>query len=366
LAFYRQLRREKMAAYGAPGRRGGRGYITPADVDISEIMKGVMFDKNSCGSPTPNGLNDQYAVFDTAVVDYPAALEQGLYRFNIVTESVTSDQRVGVLTTLSNVIQIETYPFFVGVPPIVAVDAGSIAGVIGLVPNTGPTDPRTADPVTGVSSQLDYASRVTLYLTNIGVQSFTDRSGRRHHFEYTATEVGDPNGPGAKMLLTPVQSVYTFTQPISDISHLTFQFNTPDGPLVLPTDQIRGVTLSTNGAGSLIVTTPIRLPGGGVVDLTTLLFPGDRIYLVGVNISGVLNDAEISNYLSKPAGLFVGIGITANTLDLDPNVSLPTVGPNVGMISNTPITLWIAKNRFRAPLRFRTLCPKITNSILPV
>jgi len=363
-----------------PGRVAPPPRALGAGSNIHELLKAQEFSSNSAACAThselnkpcvnePYGTSDQYLVADSALIQGPSQANQGRFVFNVFAQGATGEGHIGVRQQLEQVVEIETFPFCVGVPPVVNPDAGAIPGVITTAANAGADDPRNSDPVTGTASQLAFCERVTLEIVEIGGQSFSDYNQRVHTFEYTAEAVGQPGSAGARVLLTPVNSRYVFTQPLQKLDSLTLQFNNPDVPLSLPIDTIDSVTLATNGASQLVINAPSRLQSGTEVDFTTapLLVPGDRIFLTGVNLtSATPNFRDIQTYLSNPNGLFVGTPIASQVVSLDPIPTLPTVGANQQIPSSTPIRLLIAKNRVRAPFRIQGLMPRTTNYKLPV
>ena len=206
---------------------------------------------------------------------------------------------------------------------------------------------------------------MTVYIPEVGLQSFHDYNHRLHHFEYTASLVGVDGEPGTRMLLTPVNDIYTFTQPLKSIDGLTLQFSSPDAPLALPVDAVDGVTFATDGAGAVVVTAPAALSNGSPVDLSALLLPGDRVFFDGVTLGGATPDfLAIQAYLSKSDGLFVGAAVTARTLTLDPALTLPTVGLNTAVPTSTSVRMRIAKNRLRAPFRVRKIVERVSNYLI--
>jgi hypothetical protein len=351
-------------------------------IDTREVLKAIAFDSKNprCDShfeksrPCPTdvyGVSDQFLVLDSAQAVHPGLWNVGQYKFNFAPQRAAGDQVVGIRDVIETTIQLAVAPFCIPLPLLVDVDEAG--PTLTLTPNPGATDPRAnSDPVDGARSQLAHCSRVTLYFPELGEQSFFDFKSRRHHFEFDATVVGTVGQAGARMKLTPVSdlsSVYTFTDPIRDIHGLTAQFYSPDQPLRLPPDEIHGVTLVTTGASVLQIVAPATRSDGVALSFSDLLEPGDRVYLDNVTIDPTVattNARELSAYLNKPDGLFVGaVGtITATTFLPDPNID-PGLGASVSVTSTTPIRLRIAKNRLRIPLRCRCVKPRLTNYIVP-
>jgi len=310
----------------------------------------------------PHGASDQYLVLDTAQCEENRP-ERGEFRFNIVPQRAAVGRTVGVRDTLKTVTEIQTFPFTVPLPLLVA--APTSYPTLTLAANAGATNPYAdTDPVGGLSSQLAQGTRVTLYLTEAGEQCFHDFKGRRHLFEYEASLVGTVANPDARMLLTPVNDIFIFTQPITDMHGITMRFFTPDEELRLPPDEFRNVQLTTNGAGRIIINiTDLRY------NLTNIIKSGDRIFLDGAQVVASAGSTtrvrELNDFLSRPDGLCVGANITASTLDTDPSIVPAAFGANVSLPTLGSITLRVAKNRIRAPFRIRRIIEGVTNYIEP-
>lgn len=362
------------------GRHHERGTLVE-DVDPREILKAIAFDSKNprCDShfeksrPCPTdvyGLSDQFLVLDSAQAVHPGKWNTGRYQFNFAPQRASGAQVVGIRDVIETAIQIAVAPFCIPLP--VLVDPDEVSPTLTLTPNPAVPDVRADDdPIGGARSQLIHGSRVTLYFPELGEQSFFDFKDRRHHFEFDATLVGTVGSPGAKMKLTPVSdlsSVFTFTDPIKDIHGLTAQFFSPDQPLRLPPDEIHGITLVTTATNELQIVGTGTRSDGVALDFTALLVAGDRIFLDNVTIDPTVattNARELSAYLTKPDGLFVGTtGLTATAFRLDPDI-VPGLGASVTVTSTTPIRLRIAKNRLRIPLRCRCVKPRLTNYISP-
>lgn len=359
-------------------------------VDSHELLKTIAFKARSSACdehfeksrPCPSevhGVSDQYVILDSVLSACPSSsAAKGVYKFNFAVQHDSGEQFVGVRDTMDTIIQIQTFPFCMALPLTVDPDVPTGSANLTTAINPGPTDPRgLGNPVTGSLSQLAHCPRVTLYFNELGLQSHADFKRRRHHFEYTATVEGTVGNAGARMLLTPVNNIFVFTEPIQDISALTCQFYGPDEPLRFPQDVIKGVTLATRAGGDIEIIGPATLEDGTALDFTSLLVPGDRIFLDNVNLStstagpadiapAAVNDVPaIENYLGKADGLFVGANITADRFDLDPAPTPTNIAVSTAIIESTTITLRIAKNRMRAPFRLRRVVKRLTNYISP-
>lgn len=364
------------------GRGGPRRGIHPAggdEFDVHEALKANVFgarnprcdDHFEKSRPCPGGVygvSDHHLVLDSALVadGYPGDRERGVYRFNFM---VQGDGRPGVVATWSEIVtvtQIQVFPFCLALPELLDLPT-SFSGLT-LTSNPGSDDPRAdTDPVGGLRSQVSpNCGRVVMELVELGSQSVHDYRGR-HHFEFTSELLGDPASPGARMRLTPVMDTYTFTEPIKDIHGLTLRFRASEKELRFPLDRIEGVRLQTGGAGQLLVLAPATVMSSGPIDFSQLLLPGDRVYLEGVDINpdDFTSAASLTAYLNRPEGLFVGANVNTSDFDLDPSVNPAGLGANAAIASRSPLTLRIAKNRMRVPLRVRGVVDRLTNYIAP-
>lgn len=346
-------------------------------VDVHEAQKGVVFEERDprCDShfeknrPCPSavyGVSDQHIVLDSAMARENRS-SSGRYGFNIAPQRTGDGHILGVHDTLDTIIQIQVFEFCMPLPLLNDIDASG-GDSLTLTPAAGAFNPRADDdPVGGLRSQLAHCPRVTMHIPEISAQSFYDFKGRRHHFEFDAAVDGTLGEPGARLRLTPVNSVFVFTKPLKDLHDLSLQFYGPDEPLRFPPDEFRhGVSLATNGAGVLVVTVPASYEGAAV-DLTALLVAGDRIFFDGITSDPavVAANGEFDSYLNRADGLYVGTTITANTFTTDPTIAVAGVGINTALASSTAITLRIPKHRMRLPMRFRKVVPELTNYIAP-
>lgn len=344
------------------------------DVDTHEIMKREIFKDPSgkCGDhfeksfPCPSdpyGVSDHYVVLDSLLAIMANPYE-GKYQFNITPQQKGQRKKLGMKNKMEQVYQIQLWEGYMPLPLLLEDIDVAAHNSLTLTANAGVSDPRTStNPITGQLSQLAHGARVRLHLTTVGEQSHFDFHSR-HHFDFVAELEGTVGEPNARMKLTPINQLYTFTEPIKAIAELGLQFYGPDEPLRFPPDEISGVTLSTDAGSDILVTVPESF-NDRAVDLTTLVVPGDRIFLEGVDITVAGNlRRDISDYLNSLDGLFVGATITATTLELDPQIN-PGLGAGTTLTSSTTITLRIAKNRMVIPMRSRGLVSKFTNLIAP-
>ena len=364
--------------------------------DVHELLKREMFapgvpacsDHYEKSRPCPasvHGVSDQYVVLDSFAKSKGSKVERGEFSFNFMVQGVTRDQIIGVKETLDTIIEAEVYAFSIPHLPfdefnpttIHLMTPGLPAGALTL--NAAlPTDGAF---VTNAQSQFPFSKRVTMYLREIGLQSFSDPDDRRHHFEFEAADMsevvccsGTPPDKGRvedHIALTPLRNGerFVFTNPIKDIHGLTVCFYNPTNPLRFPPDVLYGATAATNAATLLEFT---------YVDQTNLinLAVDDRIFIDGF----VTGDQMLDTYVGRPEGHLIGAGGftltppaaprdgTTVTFRLNPDIDLSVF---VGFVANSPvvsteqINIKIAKNRVRIPIRFRRVVDRLTNYIAP-
>ena len=314
-----------------PPRSRASVYQAPQSLDVHELLKrqafasrgadcDTHFEKNR---PCPNsvhGVSDQYMILDSFhKVQAGSRPEQGVLKFNFMIQGVTGDQVIGVVDTLDTIIGIETCSFCIPRLPLDNFDAGEMTrrepafSVLGLAADSSASSTlpsaETSDPLTDPRTQLPFCERVTVYLQEIGLQSYSDSNRRRHHFEFMAQIAGQsrktpaggdsPEPNGDRLHLRPLLCgrYYLFTNPIKDIHGLTVCFYNPDHPIKFPPDVLYGATVkNVGGAFTIEYTDPT-----GLINLAE----GDRIYIRGFRSGHRILD----QWALRPEGHLVG-GIT--------------------------------------------------------
>lgn len=184
--------------------------------------------------------------------------------------------------------------------------------------------PLSSDSLTSPLTQIPFCSRVTIQMEEMGLQSYSDRDGARHHFEMDARPsiVQTPDGSVFEDMLTLKPAcdwdTFIFTDPIKSVDGLTLIFRNPDIPLSLPPSCLFGVQAQVSSAGQFLqfdTTTPNGLSAG------------DRVFITGFSSGNIV----IDQYVNRKQGQVVGInGLTTNTFRLDPDVGTATLGLPLG------------------------------------
>lgn len=338
-------------------------------VDVHELLKREVFFRkggDGCASDSPpadaRGLSDQYMVLDSFHKSRAGSRpEEGVFKFNFMIQGVTGDQVIGVVDRLDTVIGIETGAFCV--PRLLPdeFDPGRIVAedpaleALGLEEDPAVPAPDPAAPLGDPRTQLPFCGRITMFLREIGLQSYSDSNSRRHHFEFAAEAAGD------RLKLTPptpCARYFLFTNPIQDVHGLTVCFFNPDQPVKFPPDVLYGAAAENSPGGKLIFE---------YADPTGLLFlaAGDRVFVRGFRSENVLLD----RWVGRPEGHLVGT-VTPGpgnrvSFPLSPGpTALNALGIPPGAIrSQGEIAIYVAKNRIRIPLRFRRVVDRVTNFV---
>jgi hypothetical protein len=354
-------------------------------IDIHETLKqeALGTDSLACinhsekSRPCPSvmyGISDQYIILDSFEKVRNSTPEQGQYIFNFMVQGVTRDQNIGVKDKLDTITGIQVTDFCI---PLLSYDNFDSTLAATLTPSlamlsltTNGALPATGDATTNSQSQIPFCSRVTMYLKEIGMQSYSDSNNRRHHFEFDSTVVG---ADVDRISLKPLKNfdLYLFTDPIQDIHGLTVQFYNPGNPVRFAPDVLYGVTARTDALQLLEFT---------YTDPTNLInvVAGDRIFIKGFSS----DNSTLNSWITREEGHIVGTGGyvlaaptgpdsgSTLTFRLNPDVLTsgltPTViAANTVISSRFAIDIYIAKNRIRIPMRFRRVVDRLTNYIAP-
>lgn len=405
---------------GPPGRPGSdkrpqarapRFSHEERGLDIHELLKREAFaapqpacdDHFEKNRPCPSGvygISDQYIILDTFLKLRESAVDRGEFRWNFMIQGVTGDEVIGVKDKLDTVIEIQIGSFSMPIPPEVPYvttplpeaptgtdqlvliknnnSAGPEAGPT-LVPNVSPYGQYPAallvPPATTLSpwvnnpyTQLPFFGRFTVQIREAGLQSYSDRNGARHHYEFTVSSTTGL-GTNPNMLLALPQSgsqwdTFIFTDPLKDVHGLTLVFRNPDIPIRFQPDCLYDAEIDTDGAGTPGPFLRVRAPGHG-------LSMGDRIFISGFKSGNPKLDA----YVNRPEGLVAagdpsdpplgpGVPIGEPYFWTDPAISLHDLTVVEPALPQT-VTVCIAKRRMRIPIRLRRVVARLTNYIAP-
>lgn len=394
------------------------------EIDIHELLKREAFAASSaaCDShfeknrPCPDevfGTSDQYVILDSWVKDLGQSIpSRGIISWNFMVQGVSQDQNVGVKDKIDTVVGIQIGSFTIPT----AVPGQQMTNPLGglqFIPGFPLLDKGTEkfDPLTDPSGStmgytfgfFPYIGRITIELQEIGLQSISQRSGVRYHFEADvipvfptqgtlSTAVGgssvaaiNPQPQALRVVPLPGFDTYIFTEPIKDIHGLTLVFRSIDQIIPFPLDVITGVTaIVTSGTWPYLgLSLPLDKNDYGPTGRWIFNLVGlTRVFISGFQ-SG---NAEIDNWVNQapgmlsqiPTGAVPGIGINGLdtgssttdvnfTITLSPQVKISSfvpvkpVGATVVQIpSKTPITVRFSASRIRIPMRFRRVVQRLT------
>jgi hypothetical protein len=362
------------------------------------------------------GVSDQYVVLDSFQKIEDSNSERGELSFNFNTFGPTGEQVIGVWSKITRVIEIHVSSFVMPLlqPDLFRKDTlpDHFVNALGLMDNATPYVAPNITQVRDQRQQYTFGQRITMYLSNIGIQSISDNNNKRHHFEFDITNHGTVDGDshGDRILLTPINDRYILTTPITHVHGMLINFYNPDNPIKLTPDVAYNV-----------VTTSQTIDGGGgeclqyqFVDRTGLmqLEVGDRVVIKGFeHVSGIGTtaipyktvDGVFNQYMNRSEGHIIGDDpvtlSTGPTIDptytgsgnrwnvyFDPyinpvkltgtdrnpssgtygDIAVGSIAPRDIIRSRTRVAMYIAKYRIRIPLKFRTLSKNYTNSIVPI
>jgi hypothetical protein len=380
-------------------------YRPGRSVNVHEILKQEIFastsascddhfEKNRPCPSTVYGVSDQYMVLDSFEKVETSRTHMGEFQFNFMVQGVTRNQAIGVKDRLDTIIGVQVSDFCIPLLPpddfdpvrLVALKSG--LSTLGLVANAPPD---AGSVITTPHSQIPFCGRVTMFFKEIGLQSYSDADNRRHHFEFDAAlagpgQDGPPAGLGDRIHLTPLHAsgYFLFTDPIQDVHGLTACFYNPGNTLRFPPDCLYGVEVRTD---------PNQLLQFVYSDANNLLNleAGDRIYIRDFEAVDPAGNhyQTLNSYVSRPEGHQVGLGGynlygppplaappptfpqtgTTAVFRLNPDISAaglsPPVPANTALSMRKQVTVCIAKNRLRVPLRLRRVVDRLTNYVSP-
>lgn len=357
------------------------------------------------------GISDQYLILDTAVKLRESAVDRGEFRWNFMVQGVTGDEVIGVKDKIDNVIEIQVgsfnipnlpeVPYVLAPPPVTPTGTDQLVLVRNnnnalppysptLVPNLGlgpgqypapqlvPTATAPAPSVVipwihNPYTQVPFFDRFTIQIREAGLQSYSDRNGARHHYDFAISSPPAVLGMSPNMLLARPQSgklwdTFIFTDPLNNIHGITLVFRNPDIPIRFLPDCLYDVSIESDS-----VAAPPQAPGPflRVNAPDHNLNTGDRIFITGFKSGNPKLDA----FMNRPEGLVAagnpsapallpGAPIGGAYFWTDPAVSIMDLTVQVPVLPQTA-TVCIAKRRMRIPIRLRRVVDRRTNYITP-
>lgn len=372
--------------------------IKNAQKHIDIYQKKVM--EWECKDMKQLGICDHYMILDSYQKLEDSHLELGEYKFNFSPRGGTRDQAIGIRDDITRIIEITVSKFTIPLTKndlFRAADADPSYSILGLTDNFSAYSAPNSSHVADRTQQYAY-QRITMLMRDISAQSFIDNENTQHHFEFDITAIGHTTGAGSgnKLLMTPIDDNYVLTDPINHVHGMSINFFNPDYPLKMPPDVIYGVTLysrTISGGAS---------PADNIIQFRFLeptgqleLIVGDRVFFKGFesyyipsgSTTKTTQNHTLNRYINRHEGHRLGDDPVAGTtttitvsnnlykLYLDPKISTANLTGTDGSTapangaeiqSKTRVNMYIAKNRIRIPVRFRTLSKKYTNGIVAI
>ena len=353
--------------------------------NVHELLKREMFRSGCSGhfeknKPDPTeifGISDQYVILDSFYKLQSSNIENGEFIWNFAVQGSTTDGSIGVRDKVDNIIEIQLGTFSLPILPEVPYELGTHHGFelaknndTSANPLLAPAQYPTAVPfispwIHNPYSQLPFNGQLTIQIGEAGLQSYSDKNGARHHFDYTATYKGDSTGNPNMLTAQPTigtkWDTFTFTEPLKDMHGVTLIFRNPDYPIKFLPDILLNVSTSLHlHLGSYYLRFNYRNHN---------LLVGDRIFIDGFKS----NNSSLNSYINRKSGHVIGcdpnhppMPVGSNTTSphefyLDPIIKFNN--NNLNNVQN--ITIYIAKNRMCIPMRLRRIVPKLTNYIAP-
>lgn len=299
-----------------------------------------------CAITPIQGVVDQYIILDSFLKLRESKIEQGEFKWNILSNGTTSETEVGISHELDNIIEIQIGSFNMQYLPVTAPPT---ATTISFGSNPGPL----------VFDQLSFTRSFTIQIRESGIQSYSDLNGLRHNFEFTVQDQIS-TGPAIKTA-SPLYGgwdTFVFTYPLRDLKSFTLVFRDPDLPIKFQPDCYYDAIVQAHQIGSNYF---IRFR----IDNHNLSVH-DKII-----VSGFKSDNhELNIYINNPEGLIIsgspgttpisGALITGNHFWTDPSININSLFPFSSFLTAVK-TVHIVKRRMRIQLKVRSLVNRTTN-----
>lgn len=331
--------------------------------------------------PSDNvGISDQYIVLDSFLKLRDSHVGHGEFRWDLVVQSTTKAEMIGIADKLTEIIEIEIHDFYMPIPPDVEYRCDSIPlpvpsglGRLRLVsPRTDASWPAlSADSYPGGApftpwvhnplSQIPYSGRFTMQIKEVGRQSFSDINGNAHSFDLITSYPRSYKSAPNVLYVEPAMRTFVFTEPIRNIETLTVVFRNPDTPINFAPDVLYDTVIEkyAYGVGTAAV------PAGTYLRFSFDnhgLANGDRIFITNAKTAY----PELNLYLNRPDGHAVmgnidGTASTDNYFFTDPIINLDDFAAIPTKLGHVNVN--VAKRRIRIPMRIRRVLPHRTNFI---
>lgn len=336
------------------------------------------------------GRSDQYIMLDTFRKNPLSDVANGEFIFDLMIQGSTGDYVVGVKERLNNIVEMQIGSFNVPLLPlnyypILSSNPASTISGSELLRNT-------AD-LLGSSLQVQGNQRFTICVKEASLQSYSDKNGKRHHFDVlltnssinnylqsyddaTTDNLANPaNAATTVYTATPDLdwNTYYFTDPIQDFSTITLQMKNPDINLRFLPDVYYNVNAvfsisagvgnadpgaafnaGTEGQYYLIIDTGVahNIPVNSKIIITGLNTPNNGINNYINNVNGLITTTSYTT----TGGVSVA---TTNSLWVNPIINVPATAGLTDTIFK--VNVYVPSRRMRIPMRMRRVIDRTTN-----
>jgi hypothetical protein len=279
------------------------------------------------------GISDQYIILDTYKKNKQSNPNRGIFSFDLSYKSMSSDNITLTRDSLSDVIEIQTYPFYLPHPkPLSYVTS----------PEHSAFYPKLVSSSTPPTSALTPINdTIMVEIKELSSNAVSDPNNLYHTFIYTPAISESTN-----IFLMPTNNMFIFTDVSEHINRLTLQLRSENTAISFYDDTYYDVLPSTTVVGlDIYITFDISMHG---------LSTDDRIHIQDFNSGNQVLD----DWIKRKEGHLINV-TSADSFRLNPDVEVS----NIGMFRHC--TIYIDKRRIRIQLRFRKLIKRITNYKAP-
>ena len=331
------------------------------------------------------GRSDQYIMLDTFRKNPLSDVANGEFMFDLMIQGSTGDYVIGVKERLNNIVEMQIGSFNVELLPMN--EYPIIPNPVSNITN-GFLLRNTAD-LLGTSLQVQEGQRLTICVKEASLQSYSDKNGKRHHFDlllsnstfthYLQSYTNATDNALAVPATTTVVvytatpdldwNTYYFTDPIQDFPSITLQFKNPDINMRFLPDVYYNVdavfAASTVAAAGGAFNSAV--PGNLFLIIDTKVVhnipTGSKIIVTGLATSNV----SINNSVNNVNGLITTtsyvatspVVVAANSLWFNPVINIPA---NPGFTDIVyKVNVYVPSRRMRIPMRMRRVIDRTTN-----
>jgi hypothetical protein len=360
-------------------------------MDPKEVLKQLI--RNEDAKKVDYGFSDQYLVLDTYCKNQSSDIQNGIFIFDIATQGSTTFKAVGTKERLENIVEIQVSDFYFPILPLRTVDITS-ASPLPTSPDyrySFKYDPAIM-PAYNSLTQLAPTQEFTMEIQEIGLQSYSDLNGKRHHFRFSLTneikttqvssvidaDISPATITSNLLKASPSEGWdrYYFTDPIISLSTITLSFR-HDYSVGFYPDVYYNVpaTFALSSAADTAIGAPppttyyylvFSIPTNNLAPQSTApLSANDMVVITGLSCPNTYINATVNNpngnYVGPPFVLTDGTA-ASDVLFLSPIIYIPPGRyADVNYQKTWYVTVYVPKRRMQIPLRVRKMTPRVTN-----